>query len=443
MLHTTTLRKVLLIGLLTLLIASQAGSVSAGINVWTSNGPADAIVHVLAIDPMTPTTLYAGADMGVFKSTDGGGNWSPAGLTYLDGVYALVIDPKTPATLYAGGKANINGGGVYKSTNGGGNWAKTYSGGWSIYALAIDPVTPTTLYAGTYWSGVIKSTDGGEYWKQTGLTYITNVYALAIDPVTPTILYAGTDTRGVFKTTDGGKNWSATGLTTYYVEALAIDPQTPATLYAGTYIGVFKSTDGGGNWSAAGLTNTYVESLAIDPATPSTLYAGTNGGGVFKSTDSGGNWSAFNTGLTNTYVHALAIDPVTPTILYAGTGYAGIGGGVFAIQQIDTTPPTVVMTSLAPDPTHASPIAVSVTFSENVTGFTSTDIVPANGSVSNFAGGGANYTFDLTPTEEGLVTANIAAGVATDSAGNGNTVAMQFSRTYEAYHIVYLPLIAK
>ena len=53
---------------------------------------------------MTPATLYAGTwGGGVFKSTDGGGNWSPlnTGLTNL-WVQALAIDPVTPSTLYAG-----------------------------------------------------------------------------------------------------------------------------------------------------------------------------------------------------------------------------------------------------------------------------------------------------------------------------------------------------
>ena len=54
---------------------------------------------------MTPTTLYAGtAGGGVFKSTNGGGNWSAVntGLTCYSSVYALAIDPATPTTLYAG-----------------------------------------------------------------------------------------------------------------------------------------------------------------------------------------------------------------------------------------------------------------------------------------------------------------------------------------------------
>src|SRR5664279_989140 len=55
----------------------------AGINVWTTNGPSGAAVKALAIDPSTPSTLYAGtapgfiaAPGGVFQSTNSGGSWS-------------------------------------------------------------------------------------------------------------------------------------------------------------------------------------------------------------------------------------------------------------------------------------------------------------------------------------------------------------------------------
>ena len=105
-------------------------------------------VHDLAVDPRTPTTLYAAKFAGVFKSTDGGANWSPiiGGLTNLK-VFALAIDPKTPTTIYAG----TNGGGVFKSTNGGGTWTPLNSGliNLSVGRLLIDPLNPSTLYAGT------------------------------------------------------------------------------------------------------------------------------------------------------------------------------------------------------------------------------------------------------------------------------------------------------
>ena len=82
-------------------------------------------IAALAIDPSTPTTLYAGTSGGgVFKSTDGGGSWRAinTGLNTTFVVSALVIDPATPATLYAGtGRGLVSGdaSGVFKSTNGG------------------------------------------------------------------------------------------------------------------------------------------------------------------------------------------------------------------------------------------------------------------------------------------------------------------------------------
>ena len=153
MLRTTTLRKVLLTGLLTLLITSQAGTVSAGTNVWTSIGPEGGQISSLAIDPTNPSTLYAGTwGGGVFKSTNGGAAWSAVntGLTGIY-VYALAIDPATPGTLYAGTY-----GGVFKSTNGGAAWSAVNTGLTTplVNALAIEPTTPGMLYAGTGGGGV-------------------------------------------------------------------------------------------------------------------------------------------------------------------------------------------------------------------------------------------------------------------------------------------------
>ena len=283
-------------------------------------------IAALAIDPVTPTTLYAGTcDRGLFKSTDGGASWTATGLTNIS-VSALAIDPKTPTTLYAGAvTVDCATGallppveaGVFKSTDGGASWG--YIGPYQVvYALAIDPQTPTTLYAGTYWE-VFKSTDGGATWSTDG---------------------------GATWSTDGGATWSATGL--FSVQTLAIDPVTPTTVYAGTAFaspegwpgfawegGVFKSTDAGATWSATGLVGGDFAVLAIDPRTPTTLYAGgvwandwyTWVRGLFKSTDGGATWSAINTGLTDilsaygvgSAVGTPTIDPLTPNTLYAVT----------------------------------------------------------------------------------------------------------------------------
>src|SRR5262245_12299942 len=60
-----------------LLVASSLSPAQGGINTWTTNGPEGGLVKTLAIDPTTPSTLYAATYAGgVFKSTNSGGSWS-------------------------------------------------------------------------------------------------------------------------------------------------------------------------------------------------------------------------------------------------------------------------------------------------------------------------------------------------------------------------------
>src|SRR3989454_8314196 len=97
-----------------LLLVVNLHRAEAGVNAWTTNGPHSETINALAIDPQTPTTLYAGTSgHGVFKSADGGGNWSAVntGLTTPYGaiwVNALAIDAQTPTTLYAASSAAVD-----------------------------------------------------------------------------------------------------------------------------------------------------------------------------------------------------------------------------------------------------------------------------------------------------------------------------------------------
>ena len=114
------MRKSFFISGIIILLIFVISSPSFGDNQWISIGLAGECVYALAINPETPDTLYAGTDGGgVFKSTDGGTNWTAMnnGLTN-PAINALAINPQTPDTLYAG----TDGGGVFKSTNGGMNW---------------------------------------------------------------------------------------------------------------------------------------------------------------------------------------------------------------------------------------------------------------------------------------------------------------------------------
>ena len=93
--------------------------------------------------------------------------------------------------------------------------------------------------------------------------------------------------------------------------------------------------------------------------------------------------------------------------------------------------PSVTMSLVSPTAQVRidSPLPVKAAFSEPVSGFTLDDIAVANGAAGNFSGsdGDSVYTFDVTPNNIGTVTVDIAAGVATDAGGDGNTAAPQFS----------------
>lgn len=166
-------------------------SALAGMGRWTqTGGPGGGDVRVIAVDPKTPATLYAGTYYGgVFKSTDSGTNWRSVntGLTTNLNVNTLVIDPATPTTLYAGTDGGDWGtdGSVLKSTDGGASWSAVNTGlmDLDINALVIDPITPTTLYAATS-NGVFKSINGGANWRvvNTG-----QILSLAVDPATPAL----------------------------------------------------------------------------------------------------------------------------------------------------------------------------------------------------------------------------------------------------------------
>jgi photosystem II stability/assembly factor-like uncharacterized protein len=315
-----------------------------GGNQWSQTALSTIRVFSVAIDS-TAAKIFVGEDRGRFHVRGDEGEWNFVDLdpntqpfeTLLPGlqVNALAIDPLAPTTAYAGAIA-----GLFKTTDGGASWSRVL--GVQIYTVALDPVVPSTVYAGG--NGAHKSVDGGATWTQIdqGLGR-GRLRSLAVDPQTPTTLYAGM--QGLFKSVDGGSNWAPamTGLPeSFEVAALAIDPQATSTIYAGLRGGgLFKSTDGGASWSpsSAGLPARDVLALAVNPAAPSIVFAGTYGEGVFKSVDGGASWSPMNDQLPNLLVRALTMDASSST-LYAGTD----GAGVFTIAAPADFPLTVTTT---------------------------------------------------------------------------------------------------
>ena len=129
----------------------------------------------------------------------------------------------------------------------------------------------------------------------------------------------------------------------------------------------------------------------------------------------------------------------------ASGAFGNDGGGadaghvrVYEFGVADIIAPTVTITSSESDPTNNSPFQVTITFSEEVSGFEVGDITVGNGSAGNLQNSdNITFTADITPTSDGSATVDIAAGVAQDLAGNDNTVATQFSITFDGNSPVF------
>lgn len=263
--------------------------------------------------------VYAGTDGGVYRSTNWGLNWSSLnkGLKSTR-VRALVIDPVTPTTLYAGTVK-----GVHRLTDGT-NWVQLTNGIGrpQVNALLIDPATPTVLYAGTT-NGLFRSSDAGASWtlSQSNLSTI-NVAVLAFAPGSSDMVYAGTRSTNFF----GGTNdaflvkYSPDGLSYGYAltfggkrndEAwdVAVDVDGSAYVTGETASKEFPVR---GSFSS---TNSYQTNLAgkIDA-----FVAGfsANGGSNFLSFYHGGK--------KTDYAHSIALDPQGNAYIVGRTESSGL-----------------------------------------------------------------------------------------------------------------------
>lgn len=171
---------------------------------WQGSGSFALSVAALAIDPTDSAKIYTGGqgesvanESSFYKSANGGVSWNLSSTCLKNSVNAIAIDPLTPTTIYLGTtgpeRPHSFSDSVYKSTDGGNSWCavRAHLPDHRVYTLALDPKAPATLYAGAY-DGVFKSTDGADTWNavRSGLPN-TQVNALVVDPAIPATLYAG------------------------------------------------------------------------------------------------------------------------------------------------------------------------------------------------------------------------------------------------------------
>lgn len=298
----------------------------------------------VAADPANASYVYAGSNGAVYRSVNGGIDWTPV-LTN-----ATTGGTNTAALAVSGMRvwaSMMSQGDIWRTPDRGTTWSRVLdaSADQTRGSLAIHPINPDILYAGNFTlpgmtvgdSPVIKSITGGDSWFHTPFAPLSEAFAaatIAIDPTTPTILYAGSNnTPNVARSNDGAGSWSSAQITGGgEVRSLAIDPTNPNTIYASTRDkGVFKSFDAGGVWTAKnngleGVSETFFggasfNSLLVDPTNPNLLHLGA-GNGYWLSVDAGETWFAANDGFggSGAWINALAITPGRHVIAATDTG---------------------------------------------------------------------------------------------------------------------------
>ncbi len=275
------------------------------------------------------TTLFAGTQNGIFRSTDDGTTWTAANTGYT-GARAAAFAVQG-SNLVVGSDS-----GIFLSTDMGVSWAEkndglTFSSYKQISAFAQDG---NHLYAGGY-SGIFLSTDGGTSWQNStpGLSGVTILSMAAIGHN----IFAGT-VSGVYLSTNDGANWSkmSAGLLNNLIFSLVADGQT---LYAGSNASVAFSTNNGVLWSpdTAGMSFTVASSLA---AQGSDVFCGTwvQTGTIYHSSNAGANWHAINEGLPGTISPIYAVT-MSGSNIYIGTNGDGVWRrplsdfGISAVKQ--------------------------------------------------------------------------------------------------------------
>ncbi len=161
------------------------------------------------------TTLVGTIGSGLWLSSDGGENWRRVqkGLWSESRVYGLAVHPTETHTVFAGADD-----GVYKSTDGGQSFEHIDSpmNKLDVWKIAFDPSDPNTMFAGTRPAALFRSTDGGESWapcradiaEECPNVRIPRVTALTVDPADRNVVWAGVEVDGVQRSLDGGTTWS-------------------------------------------------------------------------------------------------------------------------------------------------------------------------------------------------------------------------------------------
>ena len=274
----------------------------------------DAIVRCLASHPKKPEVVFAGTDLGLYRSDDAGHKWQLQD-TPLSSycVWKLAIDPQNPEIMYAG-TGTPTPATMFRSDDKGASWEKLpipvaetciNTGIPRFTGLEVDPADPRSIWAGIEVDGVRHSKDGGHTWETiNGAIPNPDTHAVAVvagPPRTVVVVVV----NGIHTSTDAGASWKGARaqdvLPMAQPRAIAVQPGNPDVLFLG--IGdstpgrtgtVLRSRDLGQTWEdlpLPGQPNSAIWGIGVHPADPDIMFAVTRFGYLYRSNDAGNSWA--------------------------------------------------------------------------------------------------------------------------------------------------------
>ncbi len=290
-------------------------------------------VGAVAVSESNPDIVYLGMGEcqlrgnvmqgdGVYRSKDGGKTWEHLGLEQTQAISRIRIHPTDPNRVYVAALGHPFGPnpqrGVFRTLDAGHTWEKNLYRDEKAGAadLALDPNNPDVMYA-SFWqvyrkayilwsggegSGLFKSTDGGETWRE--LTRSTGLPRGVLGKITVSV--SGADSRrvyanieaedgGLYRSDDGGETWSLINnhrdlwQRAFYFLRIQADPVDRETIYILGFR-LIKSTDGGRTFDYLPQTHADHHDLWIDPKNPLRMINANDGGGTV-TVNGGKTWT--------------------------------------------------------------------------------------------------------------------------------------------------------
>ena len=281
-------------------------------------------VGAVAVSESNPDLVYIGMGEscirgnimpgdGVYKSTDAGKTWTNVGFQDSDAISKIRIHPTNPDIVFVAdfgryGKDSDERG-VFKTIDGGKTWKKVLFKNAKTGAadVEIDRKNPNVMFAALWeayrveyqmssggpGSGLYKSTDGGDTWKEITRTGglpqgLYGKMSIAISGAESNRVYAlvENDKGGLYVSDDAGATWklvnearSVRQRAFYYTHAFA-DPNNKDTVYM-LNTSAFRSTDGGKTLAQIGQgTHGDHHDMWIDPGDSNHVMLANDGGGT-------------------------------------------------------------------------------------------------------------------------------------------------------------------